>query len=157
MRGALAFLWIYIAAVSALLPERSGVLELLARCGFAGPAGQAMLALSCTLNLGLGLLLLARPSPRLYAVQCLAVIGYTAVAAFNVPALTIDHCGPLLKNVPILAYIVALWLDDAGRPPLDARSLRRSSGRSRFVLREGAGWRPAPASAGRTLRAAALQ
>ena len=38
-------------AISAWLPQRSGVLELLARCGFAGAAGQAALAASCALNL----------------------------------------------------------------------------------------------------------
>ena len=36
LRLSLAFLWIYTAAVSAWLPERSGVLELLARCGLTG-------------------------------------------------------------------------------------------------------------------------
>ena len=58
LRLALAFLWIYTAAISAWLPERSGVLELLARCGFVGAAGQAALAASCALNLTLGVLTL---------------------------------------------------------------------------------------------------
>ena len=58
LRLALAFLWIYTAAISAWLPERSGVLELLARCGFVGSAGQAALAASCALNLTLGILTL---------------------------------------------------------------------------------------------------
>jgi len=116
LRLSLAFLWIYTAVISAWLPERSGVLELLARCGFAGAAGHAALAASCALNLALGTLLVVRPSVRLYAVQAGAVVGYTLTAAFNVPELTIDHCAPLVKNLPVLAAVVVLWLAEAGRP-----------------------------------------
>ena len=116
LRLALAFLWIYTAAISAWLPERSGVLELLARCGFVGATGQAALAASCALNLTLGLLTLLRPSVLLYAVQSGAVVGYTLTAAFNVPELTIDHCAPLVKNLPVLGCVVVLWLAEAGRP-----------------------------------------
>jgi uncharacterized protein YbjT (DUF2867 family) len=116
LRGSLAFLWLYTAIVSALLPQQSGVLDLLARCGFTGSAGWLALALSCALNVALGLATLLRPSVRLYAVQAAAVAGYTLTTAVNVPALTIDHCGPLAKNVPILMCVIALWLAEAGAP-----------------------------------------
>ena len=46
LRASLAFLWLYTATVSALLPQQSGVLELLARCGFAGRVGWLALASS---------------------------------------------------------------------------------------------------------------
>ena len=115
LRSALAFLWLYTAAISAWLPERSGVLELLARCGFSGTAGYAALAASCALNLTLGTLTLLRPSVLLYAVQSAAVIGYTFTAAINAPELTLDHCGPLVKNLPVLACVVVLWLARASR------------------------------------------
>ena len=130
LRVSLAFLWIYTAVISAWLPERSGVLELLARCGFAGTAGHAALAASCALNLSLGVLVLVRPSVLLYAVQGGAVVGYTLTAAFNVPELTIDHCGPLIKNLPVLACVVVLWLAEAGGPSrrADAAAQPRSMG-----------------------------
>ena len=115
LRGAIAFLWLQTAIVSAWLPERSGVLDLLARCGFAGSAGRAALVFSCGLNAALGVGTLLRPSVRLYAVQAAAIVGYTLVAAFNVPALTIDHCGPLAKNVPVFACVLTLWLAHATR------------------------------------------
>jgi hypothetical protein len=38
------------------------------------------------------------------------VLGYTATAAYHMPELTIDHCGPLVKNLPVLGLIVLLWL-----------------------------------------------
>ena len=110
MRGALAFMWIYTALISALLPAQSGVLHLLARCGFDGRLGVAMLVFSCGLNLVLGSLTLVRPSPWLYAVQCAAVLGYGLTAAFNMPELTLDHCAPLVKNVPVLMGVLLLWL-----------------------------------------------
>lgn len=129
LRGSLAFLWIAIAVISAALPERSGVLDLLARCGFTGDAGRWALALSCALNLGLGLWTLAKPGVHLYALQAVAITGYTVTAAIGVPGLLIDHCGPLVKNAPVLMLVVALWLAEAGqaRP---ARRARREHGRA---------------------------
>ena len=119
VRGALAFMWIYTALISALLPAESGVLHLLARCGFEGRAGVAALVASCTLNIVLGTLTLVRPSPWLYAVQSGAVLGYGLTAAFNMPELTLDHCAPLVKNVPVLMAVLLLWL--AHPAPLRAR------------------------------------
>jgi uncharacterized protein YbjT (DUF2867 family) len=110
LRVSLAFMWLYTAVVSALWPQASGVLQLLARCGFEGQAGVAVLVASCGLNTALGISTLRRPAPWTYALQCLAVVGYTATAAWNMPALTLDHCGPLVKNVPLLGLILVLWL-----------------------------------------------
>lgn len=109
LRATLAFMWIYTALISAWLPQRSGVLELLARCGFEGESGVAALVFSCTLNLLLGGLTLLRPSTSLYALQAVAVFAYTATAALNMPELTLDHCGPLVKNLPVLGLVLLLW------------------------------------------------
>ena len=113
LRWALAFLWLQTALVSAVLPHESGVLALLARCGLTGDAGTAALAFSCILNAALGFATLLRPGAFLCALQAGAIVGYTATAAWHVPALTIDHCGPLAKNVPLLACVVLLWLAHA--------------------------------------------
>jgi hypothetical protein len=121
-RAALALMWLYTALVSALLPHASGVLVLLARCGFGGSAGVAALVFSCSLNIALGWLTLRRPGPWLYAVQLGAVIGYTLTAAINMPELTIDHCGPLVKNLPIFVLVVLLWCAAPNRP-LPARAV----------------------------------
>lgn len=124
LRGALAFLWLQTAFVSALLPRESGALELLARCGLPGLAGTLALAGSCMLNAGVGIGTLFRPSARLFALQTAAIVGYTATAAWHVPALSIDHCGPLAKNVPLLACVVLLWLAHAGDPKQAGRQQR---------------------------------
>ncbi len=123
LRASLAFMWIYTAAISACLPHESGVLELLARCGFAGAWGVAALAFSCGLNITLGSLTLWRPRPWLYAIQAGAVIGYTLTAAIHMPELTIDHCGPLVKNLPILVAVLLLWMAAPARPSSAPRAM----------------------------------
>lgn len=126
LRVSLAAMWIVTAVVSALMPVGSGVLDLLARCGFVGAAGVAMLVASCTLNTTLGVLTLTRPSAWLYAVQAGAVLGYTGTAAWFMPELTLDHCGPLLKNLPVLMVVVLLWI---ARPLAATDAAPRRSGR----------------------------
>ena len=110
LRSSLAFMWIYTALISLWWPEESGVLKLLALCGLSGSWGTAAMLYSCTLNTVLGVWVLKRPGPIAYALQFSAVLGYTATAAYFVPALTIDHCGPLVKNLPVLGLILLLWL-----------------------------------------------
>jgi DoxX-like family len=138
LRAALAFMWLYTAAVSALLPQASGVMALLARCGFEGQAGVLALVACCALNTALGLSLL-RPSAVAYAAQCAAVLGYTFTAAWHMPELGIDHCGPLVKNLPVLVAVVVLWLDGQ-RAVLQSQAARDYKGTSR---------RPAAAHRGR--------
>lgn len=117
LRACVAALWLVTALISALLPQQSGVLDLLARCGFEGDAGVAMLVASCSLNTLLGVSILRQPGPWTYALQIGAVLGYTLTAAFNMPELTIDHCGPLLKNLPLLAMLLLLWLATPATSP----------------------------------------
>ena len=146
LRGALAFMWLYTALISALLPRESGVLVLLARCGFEGAWGVAALVLSCALNLALGTLTLLRPSPWLYALQSAAVLGYTTTAAFSMPELTIDHCGPLVKNLPVLMTVLLLWM----AAPAQRAERRASEARSSMVPSP-SGDKPRPQASGSPL------
>ncbi|HEX6707005.1 MAG TPA: SDR family oxidoreductase [Albitalea sp.] len=123
LRASVAVMWLATAFISAMWPEASGVLRLLARCGFEGSVGVVVMIASCGLNASLGLMTLWRPTPWLYAVQCGAVLGYTVTAAFNMPELALDHCGPLLKNLPVLAVVMLLWV--AHRPAADRPPVRR--------------------------------
>lgn len=116
LRCTLAAMWLYTAFVTALLPQQSRVLELLARCGFEGSAGVGVMWASCSLNTVLGLWLLLRPNAWAYAFQVAAVVGYTATAAWNMPELTIDHCGPLIKNLPVLGLLLLLWATASATP-----------------------------------------
>ncbi len=128
LRGSVALLWLYTAFITALLPKESGVLTLLARCGFEGDLGVVMMVASCTLNSALGLAMLQRqPGPWTYAVQIGAVLGYTLTAAINMPELSIDHCGPLAKNLPLLALLMVLWCA-GGRHAVAAPGSARAAG-----------------------------
>ncbi len=130
LRGSVALLWLYTAFITALLPRESGVLALLARCGFEGELGVVMMVASCALNSSLGLAMLQRhPGPWAYAVQIGAVFGYTLTAAINMPELTIDHCGPLAKNLPLLALLLVLWCSGS-------RAAARSGDGTRNAARE---------------------
>ncbi|MEO8153953.1 MAG: SDR family oxidoreductase [Rhizobacter sp.] len=133
MRASLAFMWLYTALVSALLPQQSGVMQLLARCGFEGRLGVAALAFSCSLNVALGFISLRRVTPWGQALQVAAVMGYMAMAAFHMPSLAIDHCGPLAKNLPVLALIMLLWC--ASPAPAGVGRKRGSRGPSRDATR----------------------
>lgn len=84
-RMSLAFMWLYTAFINAWAPQTSGVLTLLARAGFEGRFGVAVLVISCALNIILGLLSLRRATPSLQAVQAIAVVGYALTAAFTMP------------------------------------------------------------------------
>lgn len=121
LRFALATMWIYTASISLLWPQDSGVMHLLAACGLPAPWDTWALAFSCTLNISLGLLVWRRPGPWTYALQTAAVLGYSLSAALAMPVLVIDHCGPLVKNLPVLGVITLLWLARA-RPVPSRRS-----------------------------------
>ncbi len=137
LRVALAAMWLHTALVSLWLPEESGLVKLLAACGMAGAAGVAGMLFSCTLNAAIGVSTLLRPGPWTYAVQAGAVIGYTATAAYFVPALTIDHCGPLVKNLPVFALVMLLWL--ALPAQAAAGASKDGAGRTRPAAR-GSAW-----------------
>jgi uncharacterized protein YbjT (DUF2867 family) len=133
LRTSLAFMWIYTALVTALLPEASGVLRLLAHCGFEGDAAWAVMVASCVLNMLLGTIALRRHSAWADLLQAAAVLGYTTTAALNMPELTIDHCGPLVKNLPILALLLLLSMSQ--QTPFQARLGAGVSGAARPSLR----------------------
>jgi|GEM_PF-4677596 len=101
----------------------------------------------------LGLTLL-RPRPWVFAIQAGAVFGYTLTAALSMPELTIDHCGPLVKNLPVLMTVLLLWLDAPAAFPASARR------RGAEPLRSPPEQRPSPVIAqgrgGQVSQAAAL-
>jgi hypothetical protein len=125
LRLALATMWIYTALISLLWPAESGVRVLLAHCGLNGAWGNAALGFTCLLNIGLGVLVWRRPGPWTYALQATAVLAYTLSAALAMPSLVVDHCGPLVKNLPVLGVIMVLWL--SGTPAVKSAPSGRAT------------------------------
>jgi uncharacterized protein YbjT (DUF2867 family)/uncharacterized membrane protein YphA (DoxX/SURF4 family) len=72
-------------------------------------AAATVLALACILDIAIALLVLRRWKPRLLALAQVAVIAvYTLVATWLWPSLWAESLGPLLKNLPIVAAVLAL-------------------------------------------------
>jgi uncharacterized protein YbjT (DUF2867 family) len=115
LRGALTLTWLGSGLVGLLLPA-DRLAPLLNRLGLAGPVGMAMAVGFSLADLAIALALLLRWRPGLaMAVQLLVVLGYTIGLGLLAPELWLDPFGPLLKNLPILAAILALGALEADR------------------------------------------
>jgi len=118
LRVALAFLWLWTAAVSLGLYPVQDSYELLARVGLRGGFATFALYAAATLDLVLGLLTLGAPARwrrAVWLVQLVLIGGYTLVITFFLPAFWLHPFGPITKNVPIAALIALLW---ALEPPV---------------------------------------
>ncbi len=107
LRWSLAALWIGSGVVGLLQPAEV-TRWVLGALGL--PEGAAFLGwAACLADIALGLALLARWRPGLVAaLQCALVGAYTLGLGLALPGLWADPFGPLLKNLPILAAILAL-------------------------------------------------
>lgn len=115
LRYAVAITWIVTGYVSAFeYPERSS-LDLLARTGLVGATATLALYGAATLDVLLGVLTLLPRSRRwAYRAQFVLILLYTAIITAALPEYWMHPYGPILKNLPMLAAIVALHeLDDA--------------------------------------------
>jgi uncharacterized protein YbjT (DUF2867 family) len=108
LRWALAATWIVSGLVGFAQPW-SGVASILDALGLPDSAARLVFWGSCTADIVIGGLLLVGRHPALaVAAQLVFVIGYTAALSYAQPALWGDPFGPLLKNLPIAAAILAL-------------------------------------------------
>jgi uncharacterized protein YbjT (DUF2867 family) len=111
-RVAVALTWLFTGAVSlGLYPVRAS-LALLAQVGLHGGFAQVALygAALLDLALGLGTLLLHGRALRLaYLAQAALIVSYTAIITVALPAFWLHPFGPILKNLPMLALIGALY------------------------------------------------
>lgn len=108
LRGSIAFVWLFTAAVSAFGYPLAGSYALLDRTGV--PPALQPLALygAIALDLLLGFSVLMPRRPRwVWPAQAALVIGYTVIITLRLPEFWLHPYGPLSKNLPFLA---ALWL-----------------------------------------------
>lgn len=107
MRYTLATVWLVTGVLSlGIFPQRES-LELLEHVGMHGEVAQAALYSSAALDIVLGVLTIARPSPMLWRSQAALVLSYSIIIAFCLPWYWLHPFGPMLKNLPIL---LLLWL-----------------------------------------------
>jgi uncharacterized protein YbjT (DUF2867 family) len=107
LRATLALLWAGSGIAGMLaLDSWAGIVGLQMGIGWA-PA-MALLAVACAIDLVLALLIVVNWRPGwVTAAQFAVVATYSLLASFVVPALWMDPIGSLLKNLPILAAILA--------------------------------------------------
>ena len=111
LRGALAALWIVTGVVSLWVCPVSESYALLQRAGVPAAWQPLVLHGAALLDLMLGLLTL-RPLRRqrwLWVAQMGLIVGYTAIISARLPEYWLDPFGPITKNLPLLALLVALW------------------------------------------------
>ena len=111
-RVAVALTWITTGMLSLGLYPVSGSLALLAQVGLHGVAAEVALYGAALLDLALGLatLLMHGRALRLaYLAQAALILSYTAIISVALPAFWLHPFGPILKNLPMLALIGALY------------------------------------------------
>jgi len=107
MRYTLAAVWLVTGMLSlGIFPQRES-LELLEHVGLHGAVALSALYGSASLDIALGILTIARPSPILWRTQAMLVLAYSVIIAFCLPWYWLHPFGPVLKNLPIL---LLLWL-----------------------------------------------
>ena len=107
LRYTLVFLWL-ASAVAGALDLRAWSVLLATQVPMGIRAALLLLALACLLDLVLAALVVRRWRPRRLAlIQVTVILGYTAVATILFPSLWTEPLGPLFKNVPILAAVLA--------------------------------------------------
>ncbi|MCL6710773.1 SDR family oxidoreductase [Pseudomonas sp. R2.Fl] len=109
MRWALAAMWLGTAWVSLFAYPRAASHALLARLGLHGSWAELALWSGALLDAMLGLALLVMRRRRgVYRAQLALVLAYTVLISAGLPEFWQHPFGPLLKNIPLLAMILAL-------------------------------------------------
>jgi hypothetical protein len=110
LRAALAVMWLFGGLTSALQKEVS--LQLLAETGLRGTPALITLTLGCALDVLMAVLTLLRPSRALWLMQFALICAYTAIISIWIPEMWLHPFGPVVKNLPILAVLIALYASD---------------------------------------------
>lgn len=113
MRWTLAAMWIATGIISLWLYPRHLSLAMLAQVGLRGALADAALWSAALLDIALGVALLSvRWRQPAYLAQLLLVLGYTLIISVWLPGQWLHPFGPVLKNLPLLAMILALFAID---------------------------------------------
>ncbi|RZJ12786.1 MAG: SDR family oxidoreductase [Rubrivivax sp.] len=112
LRLSLAVVWLVTAVVSVAVYPKVQSFELLARADVPTELQPAALWGAAGLDLVFGLLTLWPPRRArwLWAVQALLITFYSAVIAMELPEFWAHPYGPMVKNLPILAVLITLWV-----------------------------------------------
>lgn len=111
-RATVALVWLVTGALSLGIYPIDGSLALLAHVGLHGMPAQLALYGAALLDVGFGvatLVLHGRWRRWTYLAQIAVILGYTVVITVALPVFWLHPFGPILKNLPMLALIGALY------------------------------------------------
>ena len=105
---ALALVWIITGFLSLGIYPVEDSYALLAEVGLTG--GLAVIALygAALMDIGLGIATLLYPARWLWRFQLTVILAYMVIITFFLPEFWLHPFGPILKNIPILALLIAL-------------------------------------------------
>lgn len=115
-RSMLAAVWLVTGMLSLGLYPISDSLALLRQVGLEGGAAHAALYGAALLDCVLGMATLLVPGRLLWRMQFALVATYSAIITVCLPQYWLHPFGPVLKNLPILAMLVALDAGEARMP-----------------------------------------
>lgn len=104
----LAAVWIVTGLLSLGIYPAEDSYALLARVGLHGALATLALYGAAVLDIALGIATLAYPGRWLWRFQIALMAGYTVIISFFLPEFWLHPFGPILKNLPILALLIAL-------------------------------------------------
>ena len=109
LRASIALVFVVTALLSFGLYPVSDSRVMLAAVGLYGRAADAALYAGATLDLAIGIaMLLPRTRRFAYLAGIALILGYTAIISIALAPLWLHPFGPVLKNLPILAALLAL-------------------------------------------------
>jgi hypothetical protein len=110
LRWSIAAVWIWTGIVSLGLYPRADSMALLARTGLTGIIAAVALYAGAVLDLVLGAATLLMYRRRwLWPAQFVLILAYTGIITIALPEFWLHPYGPILKNLPLLACIAALY------------------------------------------------
>jgi uncharacterized protein YbjT (DUF2867 family) len=110
MRWSVALVWLGSGITSLAGYPLARSLDMLAAAGLHGTLAWIALVAGAVLDIAFGVATLAMPRRWLYLLQIATIVGYTAIITVAMPHYWLHPFGPLLKNLPMLAMLGALWM-----------------------------------------------
>lgn len=103
----LAVMWLASGLVSWFYAHAYG-LDLLGSLGLTPSVAEAAFAVSCALNVAIGMATLVWPRRALWFTQLGVMLFYSAALSCAAPQLWLDPFGPLVKNLPVTVILLGL-------------------------------------------------
>jgi uncharacterized protein YbjT (DUF2867 family) len=108
VRFSIGVVWIASGVVSLGLYPLEESLALLSRVGLTGPPALVALYAGAALDIVLGIATFLSNAKWLWRAQIALICAYTAILSVFLPELWLHPFGPVLKNLPMIAALVAL-------------------------------------------------